>query len=139
MYTERLSEKLEVVTWIPPMLADDEEVTDLNTIDMSKGRRALFIIEVGATDTTVVAQVYEINEGGPQALAGKTISFAATDDDTVGVIEVAAEEMSAGYTVLGLVLTVGDGDTGAYVSAVGLLGVLRDHPAVEAADVQYVA
>ncbi len=141
MYTERLSESLEVVDWITPVVGNDEEINDVNGIDMSQGRRAIFIVEVGVTDATVSAQVFEaVPEVGVQAMAGKLIEFTALDDDTLGVIEVAAEEMSAGYTHLLLGLTVGVGAvTGAYVSAVGLLSVLRDHPAAETADVQYVA
>jgi hypothetical protein len=131
MYTERMTEALPVVAAIDPQLADDTTVSS-DLVDMENRRRVIFVLLVGATDTTVDAKIREAQDGsatGEQDLTGKSITQIAADEDNGQVIiEVAAEEMSTGYTHLSLDVTVGDGSTGAYIAAVALAGVTRYKP-----------
>jgi hypothetical protein len=132
MYTEQLSEALGVMATIDPQLVDNATVSS-DLVDMGVVRRLMFVLNVGATDTTVDAKLREAQDSGgtgEQDLSGKAITqLGATDDNKQVIIEVAAEELSAGFTHVSLDVTVGDGDTGAYVSAVGLGGIPRHHPA----------
>ena len=138
MYTERLSERLPVVATIDPQLVNNATVSS-DLVNMSERRRMVFILVIGATDTTVNAKVREAQDSGgtgEQDLSDKAITqLGATDDDKQVVIEVAAEELSAGFTHVSLDVTVGNGTIGAYVAAVALADVSRYKPDTDLASV----
>ena len=97
----------------------------LNTdyVDMSKWHEALFIFQVGSVDNTVDCLVREstsTSDGGGQTLSGKSATqLDSNSDNKVVVINVKAEELSAGYRYLRGRMTVGNGTTN-LVSAVAL-------------------
>lgn len=131
MYTEQMSENLAVVATIDPQLVDNA-VKSSALVDMSKVRRLMFVVEVGATDTTVDAKLREAKDASgtdEQDLTGKAITqLGGTDDNKQVIIEVAAEELGAGFTHVSLDVAVGDGTLGAYIAAVGLGGAARNRP-----------
>src|SRR3954449_5539420 len=74
----------------------------LNTdyVDMSKWHEAMFVFQAGSVDNTVDCLVRESTstaDGGGQTLSGKSATqLTASDDNKVVVINVKAEELSAG-------------------------------------------
>lgn len=132
MFGRELSEALGLVATIDPQLVDNATVTS-DLVSMSECRRLLFVVTVGATDTTVDAKLREATDASgsdEQDLDGKAITqLGATDDNKQVLLEVTDEELSAGYTHVSLDVTVGNGSTGADVAAVGLAGVPRSYPA----------
>jgi len=130
-YTELMSEHLPVVAVLHSQLVNaGSRYSDI--VDLATRRRVFFVLDVGDTDTTVDAHLDEFTSpggAGRHTLAGKSITqLAATDDNSVVVLEVSAEELSKGYRAVQLVVTVGSGSTGAYVCAVGLADVSRYRP-----------
>lgn len=129
--SERLNEAVAVVATIDPQLVDNTTVSS-DLVDMSKFRRVMFVLSVGAVDTTVNAKLREARDSGgtgEQDISGKSIAaLGASDDNKQVILEVSAAELSSGYTHVSLNVTVGDGATGAYVSAVGLGGNGRIQP-----------
>ena len=113
---------------IHPQLIDNNTANS-DYVDLSKFHEAMFILSVGATDTTVDFSVRESRDNsgtGEQTLSGKSATqLAGTDDNKQVVINVKAEELTQGapgsnYRYVRPRVTVGDGTTGAYVSVVGL-------------------
>lgn len=130
--TENMSEMLPVAGAIDPQLVDDAAVTS-DWVAMKNGDRVLFIVSVGATDTTVDAKVQEATDGsgtGAADITGKAVTqLTATDDNKQVVLEVKADELSSTNTHVAVVVTAGNGLTGAYVSAVAIQGSMRYKPA----------
>jgi len=127
-----LSNNLAIVAAIDPQIVDNNTVsTDL--VDMSLYSRVIFIVEVGFCDTTVNAKIREAKDDAgvtEQDLTGLAITQLADDDDNKQVIlEVSAANLSAGYRYVSCDVTVGNGTSGAYISAVGLAGDSRYNPA----------
>ena len=131
-YTKQLSETLAVVATVDPQVVNNTSASS-DYVDMENFRRVIFVIAVGATDTTVDAKIQEAQDAsgtGAQDLSGKAITqLSATDDNKQAIIEVAAEELSDNYTHVKCVVTAGSGSTGAYVAVIGLAGVARYEPA----------
>lgn len=128
MALETLYEQLAVVATIDPQLVDNNSVTS-DWVDMSKARELLFVVQAGATDTTINAKLQAAtdNTGTSAAdITGKAITqLAASDDNSQALIHIRADEVPAGKSHVALVVTVGDGTTGGYVSAIGLASRLR--------------
>lgn len=129
MALETLYEQLAVVATIDPQLVDDASVTS-DWVDMSKARELLFVVQAGETDTTINAKLQAAtdNTGTSAAdITGKAITqlTAATGDNDQALIHIRADEVPAGKSHVALVVTVGDGTTGGYVSAIGLASRLR--------------
>lgn len=128
MALETLYEQLAVVATIDPQLVDNNSVTS-DWVDMSEARELLFVIQAGATDTTINAKLQAAtdNTGTSAAdITGKAITqLTATDDNAQALIHIRADEVPAGKSHVALVVTVGDGTTGGYVSAIGLASRLR--------------
>lgn len=128
MALETLYEQLAVVATIDPQLVDNNSVTS-DWVDMSEARELLFVIQAGATDTTINAKLQAAtdNTGTSAAdITGKAITqLTATDDNAQALIHIRADEVPAGKSHVALVVTVGDGATGGYVSAIGLASRLR--------------
>ncbi len=132
MYTEQLTEQLAVVATIDPD-AVTAGAHNSDYVDMAERRRAIFIVMTGTlgTDATVDAKVQEAQDSsgtGVADLSDKAITqiVKATGDDKQAIIEVTAEEMSAGFTHLRLVLTVGTATSDA--GAIALANVSRYKP-----------
>lgn len=130
-----LSEKVAVGAAIDPQLVDNNNVTS-DYIDMSKFERVMFVVQVGATDTTVDAAIMAATDSGgtsAAAVSGKAITqLGATDDNKQAILEINAAEVAAlsgSKTHVACKITVGDGSTGAYVSCIGLAAEPRFHPA----------
>lgn len=109
-----LTEKIAVVATIDP----DAYTTGAQTsdrVDMSKFQEVAFIVEVGAlgSSATIDFKVQECTAataGTATDLAGKAITQltqAGTDSDKQAIVNVRAEELSAGYRWLQGILTVG--------------------------------
>jgi len=128
MALETLYEQLAVVATIDPQLVDDSSVTS-DWVDMSEARELLFVIQAGATDTTIDAKLQAATDNtGTSAvdITGKEITqLEASDDNNQALIHIRADEVPAGKSHVALVVTVGDGTTGGYVSAIGLASRLR--------------
>lgn len=131
---DKLSEKLAVVACIDP----DAYATGAQTsdwVDMSKFRRVLFVVLAGTlgSSATLDAKLQEATDGsgtGAQDLSGKAITQltqAGTDSDKQALIEVEASNLSAGFTHVACVMTVGTAASDCGV--VALAGVPRYHPA----------
>lgn len=131
--TIRLTEELAVVGMVAPQTVDNAAV-NTDAVDLSKFNRAVFILSVGATDTTVDFKLQSddnSNFSSPTDIPGKAVTqFSATDDNKIALIEIAAEEIGAAKEryVRGRV-TVGDGTTGAVISVIALGGVPRYYAA----------
>lgn len=128
MALETLYEQLAVVATIDPQLVDNNSVTS-DWVDMSKARELLFVVQAGATDTTINAKLQAATDSSGTSAAditGKAITqLTATDDNDQALIHIRADEVPAGKSHVALVVTVGDGTTGGYVSAIGLASRLR--------------
>lgn len=130
----KLSEKLAVVASIDPDAYGTGAYTS-DWVDLSKFRRVLFLILAGTlgSSATLDAKLQEATDGsgsGNQDISGKAITQlteAGTDSDKQAVLEVQDDELSAGFTHVALVLTVGTATSDA--GAVGIAGVPRYHPA----------
>ena len=70
-------------------------------VDMQKFQEAMFILKLGAVDSTVDFKLREAKDTGgtgEQDIAGKAITqFQATDDNKIAVINYKAEHLSTGY------------------------------------------
>ena len=118
-----MGDNLAVVAAIDPALVDDAAVTS-DWVDMGKHDQVMFILNVGATDITVNAKLQSADDTSGTNntdISGKAIAqIAADEDNSQWVITVRQDELNAGDVAVALVVTVGDGTAGAYVSAVGV-------------------
>ena len=118
-----MGDNLAVVAAIDPALVDDAAVTS-DWVDMGKHDQVMFILNVGATDITVNAKLQSADDTSGTNntdISGKAIAqIAADEDNSQWVITVRQDELNAGDVAVALVVTVGDGTAGAYISAVGV-------------------
>jgi hypothetical protein len=118
-----LSENFSIASTVDPQLLNNNSVTS-DWVDMSLYRKVSFILNVGATDITVDAKLQEATDSSgtsAQDITGFAITqLTATDDNEQVVIEIDATELSENYTHVALVVTIGNGSTGAQISAIGL-------------------
>ena len=128
-FCERLSEQLAVIATIDPVnAATAAAVTDV--FSMSMHRRALFILQTGATvGTGILVNIREAVDALATATTAVILTRAVTAVTAVAsqyLFEVSAEAMADGYTYL-----AGTFDpTGATIYAVVVLAdVERYHPA----------
>ena len=101
-------------------------------IDMTKYRRALFVVINGELDADATIAAFEATDNagaGAQALSGLTGTFTnGTHEGYVGLIEVLKEDMTLTYDFLTLRITTGATDT---IAAIALLGdIATDYPAL---------
>lgn len=112
-----------VVAAIDPQLVDDAAVTsdwasmaDFDFID--------FIVNIGATDITVDAKIQSADDSSGTNntdISGLAVTqLTASDDNKQVVLRVRSDQVNSGDTHVAVVVTVGNGTTGAYVSAVGV-------------------
>jgi len=127
-FCERLSEQLAVVATIDPVAALTA-ATPTDIFSMQLHRRALFILQTGATvGTGILCNIQEGVDAAMTATTAAILTLAATACNAVAsqyLFEVSAEAMADGYTYLR-----GTFDpTGATVlSVVVLADVERYHP-----------
>lgn len=127
-----LSQRVAVVAALDPQTIDDTNAVS-DYASMAKFARAAFVVSVGNIDaaTTVDAELLEATDAagtGAQAIEGKAVTqLGATDDNKQTVIELAAGELSPGFTHVACRVTVA-GDT-ADVSVLGLGIDARHEPA----------
>jgi hypothetical protein len=118
-----LTENFSIAATVDPQLLNNNSVTS-DWVDMSLYRKVSFILNVGATDITVDAKLQEATDSSgtsAQDITGFAITqLTATDDNEQVVIEIDATELSEDYTHVALVVTIGNGSTGAQISAIGL-------------------
>jgi len=99
--------------------------------------RAVFIIAIGDTDTTVDASVYQATDGtgtGSKAISGGAITQVAADgDNRVVTIEVKPENLdfANGFRYVQLKVTAGSGTTGAHIAAPVLFYRAGDAPVTQ--------
>ncbi len=122
---KKLSEAVAVVACIDP----DAYGTGAQTsdwIDMSKFERVLFIVQAGTLGSSAtldfkVQQSAADSGTNPADISGKAITQlteAGTDSDKQALVEVRADELTAGYRYIAGVLTVGTATSDAGVLAI---------------------
>jgi len=130
--SNKLSDNLAVVAVVDPLLRDNAAGTS-DWAGMAKHSKIMFVIAVGATDTTVDAKLQEATDSsgtGATDLSGKAITqLGATDDNKQVIIEVDASELSSGFDFVACVVTSGDGTAGADTCVIALAGDARYNPA----------
>jgi len=140
-FCERLSEQLAVIATIDPGSYSATAV-DTDIFSMSLHRRALFVLQTGATVQAPGMDV-AIREGADLAMTATTANIlvrAAVDCaavDSQYLFEVSAEAMAAGYTYLSGRVTPAAGAT--LISMVVLADCERYHPATDTPDLPTVA
>lgn len=118
-----LSDDLAIVATIDPQLVDNASATS-DWVDMGKHSQVMFVLTVGATDITVDAKIQSADDTSGTNAADITnlavTQIGAGDDNTQYILTVRKEELNSGDVAAALVVTVGDGTTGAYIAAVGI-------------------
>lgn len=98
--------------------------TAISNVNMTGWGHCSFLLGVGDLDTTLDAKVQESDDGGStwSDVSGKAISqLSASDDESILAIEVAATELSAATNLVRLLVTVGNGATGAELAVIAVL------------------
>jgi hypothetical protein len=130
-FCERLSEQLAVVATLDPTsIATAAVVSDV--FSMSMHRRALFILQTGATVNApgILVNIREAVDALATATTAVILTRAAADVtalDSQFLFEVSGEAMADGYTYLAATIDPGAGAT--LCSMVVLADVERYHPA----------
>jgi hypothetical protein len=126
MSLAQLNERLPIVATIDPQTLDNT-AADSDWIDLSLHRRVMFIVLLGATDTTVNVKLRSASASdgtGAADISGKAITqLGATDDNKQVIIEIDAAELAAvgaSARYVGARVTVGDGAAGAIVAVVAI-------------------
>lgn len=119
------SDKNAVVATIDPAAITNNGSKTSDWVNFRIFKKITFVLLVGATDTTVDFLVQEsaASDGSnPQTITGKTITqlTGSNGDDKQVVIEVDQSELSTGYSYVSCKVTIGNGSSGAYVSAIGI-------------------
>ena len=111
------SERAAVVATIDPANYNNS-TQNSDYVDMSKFHEAMFVVLLGAVDSTVDFKLRESRDTsatGEQDISGKAITqFTASDDNKQAVINLKSEELTAQpsqYRYVRARLTVGNGTT----------------------------
>ncbi len=111
------SERAAVVATIDPANYNDS-TQNTDYVDMSKFHEAMFVVLLGAVDSTVdfkLREALDTSGTDEQDITGKAITqFQSTDDDKVAIINLKSEETTASPSLYRYVrgrLTVGNGTT----------------------------
>lgn len=131
MANETLSERLALVATIDPQLVDNNSVNS-DWASMQHVRRILFTLLLGATDTTVNAKLQRASDSGgsdAEDIPGKALTqLGSTSDNKQAQLEISADALGGAFRYVRLVVTVGDGTSGAYVAATGVGADVRFGP-----------
>jgi len=109
--------------------------------DVSDAERVVFVLELGATDTTVDAKLVQATDAsgtGAKDITGAAITqLAATDDNKQAMIEVQTNrlDINNGYRYVAAQVTVGAGTTGATLAGALYLVNTGDRPVTQPASV----
>jgi hypothetical protein len=103
---EQLSQGLSIAAQISPQALSNASVNSGNGIDMSKFRRAMAVVQVGAGGGNITAKLQAAATSGGtfNDVAGSTIT-AITTTTKQATIEIRDDEMPAGTQWLRLVIT----------------------------------
>lgn len=117
------SERVAVVATVDPVNGNNA-ANSSDYVDMSKFASAMFILLAGAMDSTLDFKLVEATDSGgtgAQDLSAKAITqeTGGDDDNRQWIINVKAEELSAGFTHVKAVATCGNGTTN-LIAVVGL-------------------
>ena len=84
-----------------------------DNVDLSKFHEAMFVLVLGAVDTTVDFKLQESSDGSSFSdLSGKAITqMGGTDDNKQAIVSLKSEELSSGKRYVRGRLTVGNGTT----------------------------
>jgi len=108
--------------------------------DMADFGRVVFLVDVGDTDTTVDAAVYQATDSsgtGSKVISGAEITqIAATEDNRLVSIDVpqTALDIANGFRYVQLQVTVGSGTTGAVVCALAEFYRAGEYPVTQPSD-----
>lgn len=117
-----LSDEVAIVATIDPGAILDDTTVWSDFVDMSLFGELTFFVEVGDLDTTVTCTLYEntsASDSGATVVSGKSAIEIAADDDRKQVI-LATADQEVGKRYVGLQCVVGNGASGAYLSAIGV-------------------
>lgn len=129
--TIQLVESMALLATVDP---DDVATTAVTSdwVDMSKFGQIIAVVQAGVLSGTLDGKLQEATSSsgtGNVDLTGKTITqLSATDDDKQGLINCRAEELSAGFTHVALVITPTGGSAN-FASGVILGGNAYHKPA----------
>jgi len=107
---------------INSQLANNTALTS-TWVDMANYRRLRAILGIGAIDTTIDAKLQEATDNagtGAKDIAGKAITqLGATDDNKQVELNLRSDEMDTNndFQFVALVVTIGNGATGANIAA----------------------
>ena len=84
-----------------------------DNVDMSKFHEAMFVLVLGAVDTTIDFKLQESADGSSFSdISGKAITqMGGTDDNKQAIVSLKSEELSSGKRYVRGRLTVGNGTT----------------------------
>jgi hypothetical protein len=127
--TSQPSERAIVAGKIDPQSANNT-TKNTDSVDMSKFHEALFIVQVGATDSTVDLKLEESSNGssGWQDISGKAITQLSALNNKIAMINLKSAQLDAGYRYVRGLLTLGNGSA-QLVAAIALGVAPRFAPA----------
>src|SRR3954471_15019525 len=96
--TSQPSERAVVVGKIDPQSANNT-TKSTDSVDMSKFHEAMFVAQIGATDSTVNFKLQESADGssGWQDITGKAITQLSGVNNKVVVVNLKSAQLDAGY------------------------------------------
>jgi hypothetical protein len=117
------SDGVAVAAAIDPQLVDNAAVTS-DWVSLKNFAQIMFVVNLGATDITVDAKIQSADDSSGTNntdITGLAVTqLTDTDDNKQVILCVDESEVNSGDTHVAVVVTVGNGTTGAYVSAVGI-------------------
>jgi len=123
---KKIYEQVGVMATVDPQLVDNAAATS-DWVLMKYIDRVAFVVSVGATDTTVDVKLQQASDAsgtGAADISGYSVTQLTADDDNKQVIiEIDAATVLAAVSTkpyVAVVVTAGNGTTGAQISAVGL-------------------
>ena len=117
------SDYVAVAGAIDPQLVDNAAVTS-DWVALADFSQVMFVVNVGAIDITVDVKIQSADDSSgtnnTDITSLEVTQIAADEDNGQVILSVDQSEVNTGDTHVAVVVTVGDGSTGGYVSAVCL-------------------
>jgi len=117
------SERAAVVGGIVPLLRDNVAGALTDAIDMAKWHSVMFVLTVGATDTTTDFKLQEsaTSAGSYTDITGRAITqLSGTDDNKYAIVNLRSIQLGAGMRFVKGSLTTGDGTTGGNTAVIAI-------------------